>query len=112
MQQVVLNLTRNAIEAMEDCDTRRLEIRSRREPGDLVRVSIMDSGPGLSAEVNERLFQPFVSTKPNGMGLGLSICHTIVTGHGGRIWAEPSPLGGTSFHFTLIDTGEDDDDRS
>lgn len=112
VQQVILNLARNAIEAMEDCSTRRLEIRSLREPGDLVRVSIMDSGPGLSAEVSEQLFRPFVSTKPKGMGLGLSICHTIVTGHGGRIWAEPSPLGGTSFHFTLIDAGADDDDRS
>lgn len=112
VQQVILNLTRNAIEAMEDCTTRRLEIRSRREPGDLVRVTIMDSGPGLSAEVSRQLFQPFVSTKAKGMGLGLSICRTIVSSHGGRIWAEPSPLGGTAFHFTLIDAGVADDDRS
>lgn len=112
IQQVILNLTRNAIEAMEGCTTRRLEIRSRREPDDFVRVTITDSGPGLSAEINDQLFQPFVSTKSRGMGLGLSICHTIVTGHGGRIWVESSPSGGTAFHFTLIDAGEDDDDRS
>ena len=111
VQQVIFNLTRNAIEAMEGSSTRRLEIRSCREPGDFVRVTIMDSGPGLSAAINDQLFQPFMSTKSRGMGLGLSICHTIVTGHGGRIWAEPSPLGGTAFHFTLIDAGEDDDDR-
>jgi two-component system sensor kinase FixL len=55
--------------------------------------------------VADRLFDPFVSTNSAGMGLGLSICHTIVTGHGGRIWAEPSRFGGTAFHFTLLDAG-------
>ena len=74
-----------------------------------VQLSIEDSGPGLPPEVAERLFQPFLSTKPDGMGVGLSICQTIVTGHGGRIWAEPSKLGGTAFHFTLSDASGDED---
>jgi two-component system sensor kinase FixL len=110
VQQVLLNLMRNAIEAMAESPVRRLRISSRAQPGDLVRVTIEDSGPGLPAEVAERLFEPFVSTKSKGMGLGLSICHTIIHGHGGRIWAEPSRSGGTAFHFTLIHvSGERED---
>ena len=105
IQQVMLNLIRNAVEAMNGCVTRRLEISTGRHGDGFVEVIIADSGPGLPQEVGERLFEPFVSTKSAGMGLGLSICHTIVTGHGGRIWTEPSPLGGTAFHFTLIDAG-------
>lgn len=101
VQQVLLNLIRNAIEAMADCTVQRLRLSSRGE-GDEVHVTIEDSGPGLAPEVSDQLFQPFVSTKAQGMGLGLSICHTIIAGHGGRIWAEPSSLGGTAFHFTLI----------
>lgn len=110
IQQVLLNLIRNAIDAMNGCVTRMLEISSRRHDGDLIEVVIADSGPGLPPHVAERLFDPFVSTKSAGMGLGLSICHTIVTGHGGRIWTEPSRLGGTAFHFTLLDAGKDFDD--
>jgi two-component system, LuxR family, sensor kinase FixL len=104
VQQVLLNLIRNAIEAMAESRVRRLRISSRSQGtgDDEVRVTIEDSGPGLAPEVAAQLFQPFVSTKREGMGLGLSICHTIVNGHGGRIWAEPSLLGGTAFHFTLI----------
>jgi len=109
IQQVLLNLIRNAIEAMAACRVRRLRISSRREL-DEVRVSVEDSGPGLAPEVAEQLFQPFVSTKAEGMGLGLSICHTIVAGHGGRIWAEPSGLGGTAFHFTLANAERGADD--
>jgi two-component system sensor kinase FixL len=110
IQQVVLNIVRNAIEAMEESSERRIKVTSTREPGGYVRVTIADSGPGLAPEVTERLFQPFVSTKSEGMGLGLSICHTIIEGHGGRMWAESSALGGTAFHFTLVDAvGESDD---
>jgi two-component system sensor kinase FixL len=76
---------------------------------DHVRISIEDSGPGLPPDVVDRLFQPFLSTKAEGMGVGLSICHTIVTAHGGRIWTEPSSLGGIAFHFTLIDASGDAD---
>jgi two-component system sensor kinase FixL len=108
VQQVILNLVRNALEAMTDSDVRRLRIRSTRGPPGFVEVSVEDSGSGLAPEVAERLFEPFVSTKSEGMGVGLSICHTIITGHEGRIWADSSKLGGTAFHFTLIDaSGED-----
>jgi two-component system sensor kinase FixL len=109
IQQVLLNLIRNAIEAMAESPERRLRVTSRRQSGGCVQVSIEDSGPGLAPEVAAHLFQPFVSTKVKGMGLGLSICHTIVHAHGGRIWADPSVLGGTAFRFTLIDaSGEQD----
>ena len=103
IQQVLVNLMRNAIEAMSGCEIRRLEIRSRREDGGWIRVSVSDSGPGLAPEIADKLFQPFVTTKPSGMGIGLSICKTIIDAHEGRIWAEPSDLGGSVFHFTLID---------
>ena len=103
IQQVILNLVRNAFEAMEGSQYRRLEISSSRGKAGQVRVTIADAGPGLAPDVAQQLFQPFDSTKSKGMGLGLSICHTIIGGHGGRIWAEPSKLGGTAFHFTLLD---------
>ncbi len=109
IQQVLLNLIRNAIEAMQEMRLRRLLIASQREPGGLVRITIADSGPGLPPEVAERLFEPFLSTKAAGMGLGLSICRTIVEGHGGRIWAERSKFGGTAFHFTVMDASGDND---
>lgn len=108
IQQVVLNLIRNAIEAMEDSPVKRLLIYSEREPGGFVRVTVADSGPGLSEEVAEHLFEPFRSTKTNGMGLGLSISATIVSAHGGRIWAELSKLGGAAFHFTIADANSEE----
>ena len=107
IQQVILNLVRNALEAMTASPVRQLRISSRPEAG-FVAVTVEDSGPGLAEDVATQLFQPFVSTKTAGMGLGLSICHTIVNGHGGRIWAGASVLGGTAFHFTLIDAGDND----
>lgn len=110
VQQVIFNLVRNAIEAMADSRVRRLRISTVPSEGGQVRVSIEDSGPGLPPDVVARLFQPFLSTKAEGMGVGLSICQTIVAAHGGRIWTEPSNLGGTAFHFTLIDASGDVDD--
>ncbi len=69
-------------------------------------MTVADTGPGLSTEVARRLFEPFVSTKPNGMGMGLNICRTIVQAHGGRLWSDPNPGGGTIFRFRLpVDGG-------
>lgn len=110
IQQVLLNLIRNAIEAMVDSPVRTLRIETMREDGGTIRVTVADTGGGLSDQVAAQLFHPFVSTKESGMGLGLSICHTIVDAHGGRIWAEPATGGGTRFHFTLPDAGAEDDE--
>lgn len=100
IQQVVLNLVRNAIDAMEDTEACDLEIRIERS-GENALVSVVDTGPGIDADVASQLFQPFVTTKRHGMGVGLSISRTIIEAHGGRIWAEPSMGGGAVFHFTL-----------
>jgi two-component system sensor kinase FixL len=111
LQQVVLNLIRNALEAMLQSDHKILRISTCRTGEGFAQVSIQDSGPGLDRKIAERLFHPFNSTKSEGMGLGLSICHSIVQSHGGRIWAEPSALGGTAFHFTVPLAEADDDEQ-
>jgi two-component system sensor kinase FixL len=111
IQQVVLNLIRNSIEAMAAAERRELSIRTRHSGG-MAQVEIADTGPGLPGHVVAQLFQPFVTTKPQGMGLGLSISRSIIDAHGGRIWAEPNPGGGVIFRFTvrLADAGEAGDD--
>ena len=76
---------------------------------DMVQVSVTDTGPGLDADVASQLFQPFVSTKAGGMGLGLSICQTIVEAHGGRIWLDCPAGGGTIFRFTLVASHQETD---
>jgi two-component system sensor kinase FixL len=102
VQQVLLNLVRNAIEAMQDCPRRNLIVATRAEPhGDTVEVSVADTGTGIAPGVAEQLFQPFITTKKHGMGVGLSICRTIIESHGGRIWVETTPGEGTTFRFTL-----------
>jgi two-component system sensor kinase FixL len=101
VQQVVLNLMRNAIDAMEDSPRRELVVAARPLEDDMVDVSVSDTGPGIAPQIAEHLFQPFMTTKAAGMGVGLSISRTIVESHGGRIWVEPRKGGGTVFHFLL-----------
>ncbi|TPK95899.1 PAS domain S-box protein [Mesorhizobium sp. B2-4-14] len=101
IQQVLLNLMRNAVEAMQSTPRRELHVTTVARADGMAEVSVIDTGSGLSPEVSAQLFQPFVTTKKQGMGVGLSICRTIVESHGGHIWAEPMPDGGTAFRFTL-----------
>jgi two-component system, LuxR family, sensor kinase FixL len=101
IQQVLLNLIRNAVEAMQDSATRKLQVASRRVDEEIVEVSVADTGPGIAKEIAAQLFQPFITTKRQGMGVGLSISRTIVEAHGGRLWVEPNPLGGAVFRLTL-----------
>jgi len=101
IQQVILNLVRNAAEAMEKSPQRLLNIVTDRMPDGSVQVSVSDTGPGLPQHVIDKLFQPFVTTKEKGMGVGLSISYTIIDAHGGRLWAEPNAGGGSVFKFTL-----------
>jgi PAS domain S-box-containing protein len=100
MQQVFVNLLRNAIEATEGREQRGLALGCRAAEG-FARITVADAGPGLPPEVRERLFEPFVSANPEGLGIGLAICRTIVEAHGGRIAAAPRPGGGTVFTLEL-----------
>jgi two-component system sensor kinase FixL len=101
VQQVLFNLFRNAIEAMQDQPTRDLLVSSRLVQGGMVEISVADTGPGLADEVRAKLFEPFITTKVSGMGVGLSVCRTIVESHGGRLWADDNLSRGTIFRFTV-----------
>jgi two-component system sensor kinase FixL len=103
LQQVMLNLMVNGADAMSGAGDHRktLLIRTEREGADSVRVSVLDEGPGISAEAMGQLFEPFYTTKTNGLGLGLSICHSIITSHGGKLWAVNNAGGGAIFYFSL-----------
>ena len=113
IQQVILNLVRNAIESMEQSDRRELTIATERDPDGMAAVRITDTGTGISPDVASQLFQPFITTKPHGLGVGLSISRTIVESHGGRITVEPNPQGGTVFRFTVRAVSQEElrDDR-
>lgn len=101
-EQLIINLARNAVEAMTGAGTSspRLSVTAAAVDG-AVEVRLADNGPGLSVKARQHLFEPFYTTKSEGMGLGLAICRSIVEMHGGRIWAESSPDGGAEFGFTL-----------
>ncbi|MCR4281940.1 MAG: PAS domain S-box protein [Bauldia sp.] len=101
IQQVLLNLMRNAVDAMDETSRRELALSTTALDGDMVEIAVADTGPGIAPEVADQLFQPFVTTKRQGMGVGLSISRTIIDAHGGKIWAEPNRGGGTVFRFTL-----------
>jgi signal transduction histidine kinase len=102
VQQVILNLVRNALEAMSDGDgkTRTLAISARAAPN-AVEIAVQDSGPGLPPDALDQLSHPFFTTKPDGLGLGLSISQSIVEAHGGRLWATANAGPGVTFHLTL-----------
>lgn len=102
VQQVLINLMRNAVEAMESAAVRRLTVSTALLDAQTVQVTIADTGPGIAPEMKEKLFEAFASTKDSGMGLGLSICRTIIEAHGGRIRASDAKGGGTEFQFTLL----------
>lgn len=114
IQQLLVNLVRNAVEAVTKYPNRQVNISTRVDADDRLITTVEDSGPGLDPTVAERLFQPLTSTKPEGMGLGLSISSAIVENHKGRIWVESSHLGGAAFCFVLARAGSDGDvnDRS
>lgn len=101
VQQVLFNLMRNGIEAMHGRPKREIRIAARSAGDDMIEVSLADTGPGLPEAIRDRLFQPFVTTKETGMGIGLSVCRTIVETHGGRLWAEASSGEGAVFRLTL-----------
>jgi two-component system sensor kinase FixL len=103
-------LIRNALDAMGQSRVRQLNISTQLTGDDMVEVTVADTGSGISPEVSARLFQPFVSTKPQGMGIGLSISRSIIEGHGGRISVQPNRGGGTVFKFTLPAVREEKND--
>jgi len=103
VQQVLVNLIRNAADAMAECETRDLSVFIRDDPDSdgIVRIEVHDSGIGVADDALDQLFQAFVTTKEDGMGVGLSISQSIVKAMGGRIWATPRSSGGMKFAFTL-----------
>jgi two-component system, LuxR family, sensor kinase FixL len=112
IQQVMINLMRNGIEAMNDSPVKQLAIRARRKGTDQVEISVADSGHGVPADMIDQLFQPFISTKAKGMGLGLSICRTIVEAHGGQLSVDSTADSGTIFIFTLTRASRENYDAS
>lgn len=110
MRQVLINLERNAVEAMQGAQKRELVISTRLVDGGMIRTDIADTGAGLSEEITSLLFEPFVTTKTYGLGVGLAVSRAIVEAHYGRLWAESNPGGGAILSFTLPLAGEHGDD--
>jgi signal transduction histidine kinase len=109
LQQVVLNLVMNAIEAMQSVRPRVLKVKSEQSKPEMVHVSIEDTGTGIDPANLDRVFKPLFTTKATGMGMGLSICRSIIESHGGRIWVSPGVVRGSIFQFELpakLDKGQ------
>jgi two-component system sensor kinase FixL len=101
IQQVLVNLFRNALEAMQQAPRRELTASNARLADDMIEVAVSDTGSGFTEDVRSNLFQTFFTTKATGMGVGLSISRSIIEAHGGRMWAESNPSGGATFRFSL-----------
>lgn len=110
IQQVVINLLKNGIEALSGVAHGAICVGSRRHDETFLEVTVRDNGPGIDSEIVDRLFHPFVTTKARGMGIGLSLCRSIIESHGGRIWVSPEARGGTRFTFTVpaVDDSKDE----
>ena len=109
LQQVILNLMLNAFSAMSGTGldgARRLVVRTKSIDGSNVLVEVQDSGTGIAADKLESIFDPFITSKPEGLGMGLSICRSIIERHGGKIWAANNPDRGATFSITLPVTRE------
>ena len=108
VQQVLVNLLRNAREAMQHAELRELTVDAHPVASEMVEITVSDTGSGVPDEIDDRLFQPFVTTKESGMGVGLSICRTIIEAHGGRLGVERNAAGGATFRLTLVSAPEGD----
>lgn len=109
IQQILVNLIRNAMDAMHDSPRRDLTVTTHRLDRDTVRIDVADTGPGIAPAIADQLFQPFVTTKTQGLGVGLSISRTIAEAQGGRLWADAARGGGAVFHLTLKAVSGGDD---
>jgi two-component system sensor kinase FixL len=103
LQQVALNLLLNAFHSMQDCpaDERQVKVGAEWDGAPMVKVAVRDGGTGLSSDKLDKIFEPFYTTKSDGLGMGLAISRSIIEAHGGRLWAENNPNRGATFYFTV-----------